>query len=100
MLPVMVPVHLLGEMVKPVSLLPSLRQHLRRGYLIVVCQGRIALPQRRASWRSGSPMAESALFMLQTPPRSCRRSSSASDRLPYMMLPHEKHGYEEGGHAH
>ena len=106
MLPVMVPVHLLGEMVKPVSLSCRLFGNIfGEDTLIVVFVGVAALCLKASLMALAvPPMAGiTALFMLLQTLTAIVQAlifSLLTTVYLYMMLPHEKHGYEEGGHAH
>lgn len=106
MLPVMVPVHLLGELVKPVSLSCRLFGNIfGEDTLIVVFVGVAALCLKASLMALAvPPMAGiTALFMLLQTLTAIVQAlifSLLTTVYLYMMLPHEKHGHEEGGHAH
>jgi F-type H+-transporting ATPase subunit a len=106
MLPVMIPVHILGEMVKPVSLSCRLFGNIfGEDTLIVVFVGVAALCLKASLVALAvPPMAGiTALFMLlQTHTAIVQALIFAllTTVYLYMMLPHEAHGHEEGGHAH
>ena len=111
MLPVMIPVHLLGELVKPVSLSCRLFGNIfGEDTLIVVFVG-VAAYCLKASLLALAvpPMAGiTALFMLLQTLTAIVQAlifSLLTTVYLYMMLPHESHGHEahgheEGGHAH
>jgi F-type H+-transporting ATPase subunit a len=106
MLPVMVPVHLLGEMVKPVSLSCRLFGNIfGEDTLIVVFVGVAALCLKASLVALAvPPMAGiTALFMLLQTLTAIVQAlifSLLTTVYLYMMLPHESHGHAEGGHAH
>lgn len=106
MLPVMIPVHLLGELVKPVSLSCRLFGNIfGEDTLIVVFVG-VAAFCLKASLLALAlpPMAGiTALFMLLQTLTAIVQAlifSLLTTVYLYMMLPHESHAHEEGGHAH
>jgi F-type H+-transporting ATPase subunit a len=106
MLPVMVPVHLLGELVKPVSLSCRLFGNIfGEDTLIVVFVGVAALCLKASLIALAvPPMAGiTALFMLLQTLTAIVQAlifSLLTTVYLYMMLPHESHGHEEGEHAH
>jgi len=106
MLPVMVPVHLLGELVKPVSLSCRLFGNIfGEDTLIVVFVGVAALCLKASLIALAvPPMAGiTALFMLLQTLTAIVQAlifSLLTTVYLYMMLPHESHGHEESGHAH
>jgi len=106
MLPVMIPVHILGELVKPVSLSCRLFGNIfGEDTLIVVFVGVAALCLKASLVALAvPPMAGiTALFMLlQTLTAIVQALIFAllTTVYLYMMLPHEAHGHEESGHAH
>jgi F-type H+-transporting ATPase subunit a len=106
MLPVMIPVHILGELVKPVSLSCRLFGNIfGEDTLIVVFVGVAALCLKASLVALAvPPMAGiTALFMLLQTLTAIVQAlifSLLATVYLYMMLPHEAHGHEEGGHAH
>ncbi len=106
MLPVMIPVHVLGEMVKPVSLSCRLFGNIfGEDTLIVVFVGVGALCLKASLMALAvPPMAGiTALFMLLQTLTAIVQAlifSLLTTVYLYMMLPHESHAHEEGGHAH
>ncbi|HET9950847.1 MAG TPA: F0F1 ATP synthase subunit A [Candidatus Eisenbacteria bacterium] len=106
MLPVMIPVHLLGEMVKPVSLSCRLFGNIfGEDTLIVVFVGVAALCLKASLLALAvPPMAGiTALFMLLQTLTAIVQAlifSLLTTVYLYMMIPHESHAHEEGGHAH
>ncbi|HEY6572492.1 MAG TPA: F0F1 ATP synthase subunit A, partial [Candidatus Eisenbacteria bacterium] len=106
MLPVMVPVHLLGELVKPVSLSCRLFGNIfGEDTLIVVFVGVAALCLKASLMALAvPPMAGiTALFMLLQTLTAIVQAlifSLLTTVYLYMMLPHEAHGHEEAGHSH
>lgn len=106
MLPVMVPVHLLGELVKPVSLSCRLFGNIfGEDTLIVVFVGVAALCLKASLMALAvPPMAGiTALFMLLQTLTAIVQAlifSLLTTVYLYMMLPHEAHGPEGGEHAH
>jgi F-type H+-transporting ATPase subunit a len=106
MLPVMIPVHVLGELVKPVSLSCRLFGNIfGEDTLIVVFVG-VAAFCLKASLLALAvpPMAGiTALFMLLQTLTAIVQAlifSLLTTVYLYMMIPHESHGHEEAGHAH
>jgi F-type H+-transporting ATPase subunit a len=106
MLPVMIPVHVLGELVKPVSLSCRLFGNIfGEDTLIVVFVG-VAAVCMKASLLALAvpPMAGiTALFMLLQTLTAIVQAlifSLLTTVYLYMMIPHESHGHEEAGHAH
>ena len=106
MLPVMIPVHVLGELVKPVSLSCRLFGNIfGEDTLIVVFVG-VAAFCLKASLLALAvpPMAGiTALFMLLQTLTAIVQAlifSLLTTVYLYMMIPHESHAHEEGGHAH
>jgi len=106
MLPVMIPVHVLGELVKPVSLSCRLFGNIfGEDTLIVVFVG-VAAFCLKASLLALAvpPMAGiTALFMLLQMLTAIVQAlifSLLTTVYLYMMIPHESHGHEEAGHAH
>jgi F-type H+-transporting ATPase subunit a len=106
MLPVMIPVHILGELVKPVSLSCRLFGNIfGEDTLIVVFVGVAALALKASlTALAVPPMAGiTALFMmLQTLTAIVQALifSLLTTVYLYMMLPHEEHTHMEGGHGH
>jgi F-type H+-transporting ATPase subunit a len=106
MLPVMIPVHILGELVKPVSLSCRLFGNIfGEDTLIVVFVGVAALCLKASLVALAvPPMAGiTALFMLLQTLTAIVQAlifSLLTTVYLYMMLPHESHAHEEGGHAH
>jgi F-type H+-transporting ATPase subunit a len=109
MLPVMIPVHILGELVKPVSLSCRLFGNIfGEDTLIVVFVGVAALALKMSlTALAVPPMAGiTALFMmLQTLTAIVQALifSLLTTVYLYMMLPHESHGehaHGEAGHGH
>ena len=106
MLPVMIPVHVLGELVKPVSLSCRLFGNIfGEDTLIVVFVG-VAAFCLKASLLALAvpPMAGiTALFMLLQTLTAIVQAlifSLLTTVYLYMMIPHESHAHEDGGHAH
>lgn len=106
MLPVMIPVHVLGELVKPVSLSCRLFGNIfGEDTLIVVFVG-VAAFCLKASLLALAvpPMAGiTALFMLLQTLTAIVQAlifSLLTTVYLYMMIPHESHAHEESGHAH
>jgi F-type H+-transporting ATPase subunit a len=106
MLPVMIPVHILGELVKPVSLSCRLFGNIfGEDTLIVVFVGVAALALKASlTALAVPPMAGiTALFMmLQTLTAIVQALifSLLTTVYLYMMLPHEAHAHGEGEHGH
>lgn len=107
MLPVMIPVHVLGELVKPVSLSCRLFGNIfGEDTLIVVFVGVAALCMKASlQLLALPPMAGiTALFMLLQMLTSIVQAlifSLLATVYLYMMLPHEAHAHGEGeSHAH
>jgi F-type H+-transporting ATPase subunit a len=106
MLPVMIPVHVLGELVKPVSLSCRLFGNIfGEDTLIVVFVGVGAFCLKATLMALAvPPMAGiTALFMLLQTLTAIVQAlifSLLTTVYLYMMLPHESHAHEEGGHAH
>jgi F-type H+-transporting ATPase subunit a len=106
MLPVMIPVHLLGEMVKPVSLSCRLFGNIfGEDTLIVVFVGVAALCLKASLLALAvPPMAGiTALFMLLQTLTAIVQAlifSLLTTVYLYMMIPHESHAHEDAGHAH
>jgi F-type H+-transporting ATPase subunit a len=106
MLPVMIPVHILGELVKPVSLSCRLFGNIfGEDTLIVVFVGVAALALRTAlTALAVPPMAGiTALFMLLQTLTAIVQAlifSLLTTVYLYMMLPHEEHAHGEAGHGH
>jgi F-type H+-transporting ATPase subunit a len=109
MLPVMIPVHILGELVKPVSLSCRLFGNIfGEDTLIVVFVGVAAIALRSAMTALAvPPMAGiTALFMLLQTLTAIVQAlifSLLTTVYLYMMLPHEAHGehaHGEAGHEH
>lgn len=107
MLPVMLPVHILGELAKPVSLSCRLFGNIfGEDTLIVVFVGATALCLKASLTALAVPplLGISALFMmLQTLTAIVQALIFAllATVYLYMMLPHEEHAHAEGeGHAH
>jgi len=101
MLPVMLPVHVLGELAKPVSLSCRLFGNIfGEDTLIVVFVGATALLLKAGlSLLAVPPMAGiTALFMMLQTLTSIVQAlifSLLATVYLYMMLPHEEHGHEE-----
>ena len=109
MLPVMIPVHILGELVKPVSLSCRLFGNIfGEDTLIVVFVGVAALALKASlTALAVPPMAGiTALFMLLQTLTAIVQAlifSLLTTVYLYMMLPHEAHGehaHGEAGHEH
>lgn len=107
MLPVMIPVHILGELVKPVSLSCRLFGNIfGEDTLIVVFVGVAALALKASlTALAVPPMAGiTALFMLLQTLTAIVQAlifSLLTTVYLYMMLPHEhEHAHGEGGHEH
>ncbi len=106
MLPVMIPVHVLGELVKPVSLSCRLFGNIfGEDTLIVVFVGVTAFCLKASLLALAvPPMAGiTALFMLLQTLTAIVQAlifSLLTTVYLYMMIPHESHAHEEGGHAH
>ncbi|HEU4941549.1 MAG TPA: F0F1 ATP synthase subunit A [Candidatus Eisenbacteria bacterium] len=106
MLPVMIPVHILGELVKPVSLSCRLFGNIfGEDTLIVVFVGVAAIALRTAlTALAVPPMAGiTALFMLLQTLTAIVQAlifSLLTTVYLYMMLPHEEHAHGEAGHGH
>jgi F-type H+-transporting ATPase subunit a len=106
MLPVMIPVHILGELVKPVSLSCRLFGNIfGEDTLIVVFVGVAALALKAGlTLLAVPPMAGiTALFMLLQTLTAIVQAlifSLLTTVYLYMMLPHEAHAHGEAGHGH
>jgi F-type H+-transporting ATPase subunit a len=106
MLPVMIPVHILGELVKPVSLSCRLFGNIfGEDTLIVVFVGVAALALKASlTLLAVPPMAGiTALFMLLQTLTAIVQAlifSLLTTVYLYMMLPHEEHAHTEGEHGH
>ena len=106
MLPVMIPVHILGELVKPVSLSCRLFGNIfGEDTLIVVFVGVAALALKAGlTLLAVPPMAGiTALFMLLQTLTAIVQAlifSLLTTVYLYMMLPHEEHARTEGEHGH
>jgi F-type H+-transporting ATPase subunit a len=106
MLPVMIPVHILGELVKPVSLSCRLFGNIfGEDTLIVVFVGVAALALKSGlTLLAVPPMAGiTALFMLLQTLTAIVQAlifSLLTTVYLYMMLPHEEHAHGEAGHEH
>lgn len=106
MLPVMIPVHILGELVKPVSLSCRLFGNIfGEDTLIVVFVGVAALCLKASLVALAvPPMAGiTALFMLLQTLTAIVQAlifSLLTTVYLYMMLPHEAHAHGEDAHAH
>lgn len=106
MLPVMIPVHILGELVKPVSLSCRLFGNIfGEDTLIVVFVGVAALALKASlTALAVPPMAGiTALFMLLQTLTAIVQAlifSLLTTVYLYMMLPHEAHGHGETEHEH
>jgi F-type H+-transporting ATPase subunit a len=106
MLPVMLPVHVLGELAKPVSLSCRLFGNIfGEDTLIVVFVGATALLIKASlSALAVPPMAGiTALFMMLQTLTSIVQAlifSLLATVYLYMMLPHETHAHEEAPQAH
>jgi F-type H+-transporting ATPase subunit a len=106
MLPVMIPVHILGELVKPVSLSCRLFGNIfGEDTLIVVFVGVAALALKAGlTLLAVPPMAGiTALFMLLQTLTAIVQAlifSLLTTVYLYMMLPHEEHAHGEAGHGH
>jgi F-type H+-transporting ATPase subunit a len=106
MLPVMIPVHVLGELVKPVSLSCRLFGNIfGEDTLIVVFVGVSAMCLKASLTALAVPpmLGITALFMLLQTLTSIVQAlifSLLTTVYLYMMLPHEAHAHGEGEHAH
>ncbi len=106
MLPVMIPVHVLGELVKPVSLSCRLFGNIfGEDTLIVVFVGVAAMCLKASLTLLAVPplMGITALFMLLQTLTSIVQAlifSLLTTVYLYMMLPHEAHAHGETEHAH
>jgi len=106
MLPVMVPVHILGELAKPVSLSCRLFGNIfGEDTLIVIFVGATALCLKASLTALALPpmLGISALFMmLQTLTAIVQALifSLLATVYLYMMLPHEEHAHGEPEAAH
>jgi F-type H+-transporting ATPase subunit a len=106
MLPVMIPVHVLGELVKPVSLSCRLFGNIfGEDTLIVVFVGVAAMCLKASLVALAVPpmMGITALFMLLQTLTSIVQAlifALLTTVYLYMMLPHEQHEHGEAGHAH
>jgi len=106
MLPVMIPVHVLGELVKPVSLSCRLFGNIfGEDTLIVVFVGVAAMCLKASLTLLAVPplMGITALFMLLQTLTSIVQAlifSLLTTVYLYMMLPHEEHAHGETEHAH
>ncbi|HKO21420.1 MAG TPA: F0F1 ATP synthase subunit A [Candidatus Eisenbacteria bacterium] len=106
MLPVMIPVHILGELVKPVSLSCRLFGNIfGEDTLIVVFVGVAALALKASlTALAVPPMAGiTALFMLLQTLTAIVQAlifSLLTTVYLYMMLPHEAHAHGETEHEH
>jgi F-type H+-transporting ATPase subunit a len=106
MLPIMVPVHILGELAKPVSLSCRLFGNIfGEDTLIVVFVGATALCLKASLTALAVPpmLGISALFMMLQTLTSIVQAlifSLLATVYLYMMLPHEEHAHGEAEHAH
>lgn len=106
MLPVMIPVHVLGELAKPVSLSCRLFGNIfGEDTLIVVFVGATALCIKASLIALAVPpmLGISALFMLLQALTSIVQAlifSLLTTVYLYMMLPHEEHADAKAEHAH
>lgn len=106
MLPIMIPVHLLGELAKPVSLSCRLFGNIfGEDTLVVVFVSATALCLKASLLALGAPplMGITALFMLLQTLTSIVQAlifALLTSVYFYMMLPHESHEAGEAAHAH
>jgi F-type H+-transporting ATPase subunit a len=106
MLPIMIPVHLLGELAKPVSLSCRLFGNIfGEDTLVVVFVSAAALCLKASLLALGAPplMGITALFMLLQTLTSIVQAlifALLTSVYFYMMLPHEEHTAEAPAHAH
>jgi len=106
MLPVMIPVHILGELAKPVSLSCRLFGNIfGEDTLIVVFVGATALCLKASLVALAVPpmLGISALFMLLQALTSIVQAlifALLATVYLYMMLPHEEHAHGNQEHAH
>ena len=106
MLPVMIPVHILGELAKPVSLSCRLFGNIfGEDTLIVVFVGATALCLKASLVALAVPpmLGISALFMLLQALTSIVQAlifALLATVYLYMMLPHEEHAHGNEEHAH
>ena len=106
MLPVMIPVHVLGELAKPVSLSCRLFGNIfGEDTLIVVFVGATAVCLQASLVALAVPpmLGISALFMLLQALTSIVQAlifSLLATVYLYMMLPHEEHGHGDDARAH
>ena len=106
MLPVMIPVHILGELAKPVSLSCRLFGNIfGEDTLIVVFVGATALCLKAGLVALAVPpmLGISALFMLLQALTSIVQAlifALLATVYLYMMLPHEEHAHGNEEHAH
>jgi len=106
MLPIMIPVHLLGELAKPVSLSCRLFGNIfGEDTLVVVFVSATALCLKTSLLVLGAPplMGITALFMLLQTLTSIVQAlifALLTSVYFYMMLPHEEHTPEGAEHAH
>jgi len=106
MLPVMIPVHILGELAKPVSLSCRLFGNIfGEDTLIVVFVGATALCLKASLIALAVPpmLGISALFMLLQALTSIVQAlifALLATVYLYMMLPHEEHAHGNEEHAH
>jgi F-type H+-transporting ATPase subunit a len=106
MLPIMIPVHVLGELAKPVSLSCRLFGNIfGEDTLVVVFVSAAALCLKASLLALGLPplMGITALFMLLQTLTSIVQAlifALLTSVYFYMMLPHEEHAAGEVAHAH
>ncbi len=106
MLPIMIPVHLLGELAKPVSLSCRLFGNIfGEDTLVVVFVSAAALCLKASLLALGAPplMGITALFMLLQTLTSIVQAlifALLTSVYFYMMLPHGEHAPGEAAHAH
>jgi F-type H+-transporting ATPase subunit a len=106
MLPIMIPVHVLGELAKPVSLSCRLFGNIfGEDTLVAVFVTATALCLKASLLAIGVPPLAgiTALFMLLQTLTSIVQAlifSLLTTVYLYMMLPHEGHGHGEETHAH
>ena len=106
MLPIMIPVHVLGELAKPVSLSCRLFGNIfGEDTLVAVFVTSAALCLKASLIVIGAPplFGITALFMLLQTLTSIVQAlifSLLTTVYLYMMLPHDAHGHGEAGHEH
>ena len=106
MLPIMIPVHVLGELAKPVSLSCRLFGNIfGEDTLVAVFVTSAALCLKASLIAIGAPplFGITALFMLLQTLTSIVQAlifSLLTTVYLYMMLPHDAHAHGEGGHEH